>query len=178
MTFQHGARTHLTVRGNYLSPAAKHNFPSYLTPVRLYPPTLKGLNFQIPQSIRDSFREAQGCFQASLFTATVVMCRRVIEEVIRQQGIKSKGLYVGLRDLRDKDLIDARLFEWADLLRLIGNEAAHGVGEKIAPQDAEDVLHFTEALADYIYVLKSRFEELQNRRGHSRKETIRSIESS
>jgi integrase len=30
MTFQHGARTRLRVRGDYLSPAAKHNFPSYL----------------------------------------------------------------------------------------------------------------------------------------------------
>ena len=137
------------------------------SPHRLYPPQQKALSTQIPETIRDAFREAQRCFDASCFTAAAIMCRRVIEEVIRQQGVSSKNLVGGLRELRSNDQIDARLFEWADLLRSIGNEAAHGVGEKIGPQDAEDVLHFTEALADYIYVLKTRFENLQNRRGQA-----------
>jgi hypothetical protein len=133
-------------------------------PYRIFPPQQKSLSIQVPEVIRESFREAQRCFEASCFTAAAIMCRRVIEEITKTQGVRAKTLLGGLKELRNNDQIDQRLFEWADLLRSIGNEAAHGVGEKIALEDAEDVLHFTEALADYIFVLKTRFESLQKRR--------------
>jgi hypothetical protein len=66
--------------------------------------------------------------------------------------------------MRDKGLIDDRLFEWSDSLRLAGNEAAHGVGLSIGQADARDILEFINAILDYIFSFRDRFEEFKKRR--------------
>jgi hypothetical protein len=53
--------------------------------------------------------------------------------------------------MKESALIDDRLFEWFDLLRVAGNEAAHGVGLSIAQPDAKDILEFTNAILDYMF---------------------------
>jgi Domain of unknown function (DUF4145) len=60
-------------------------------------------------------------------------------------------------------MIDERLFEWSDALRVVGNEAAHGVGLSI-DQDAKDTLEFTNAILDYIFSYRDRFEQFKKRR--------------
>jgi hypothetical protein len=45
--------------------------------------------------------------------------------------------------MHEQNLIDGRLFEWSDLMRAVGNEAAHGVGLSIQQPDAKDILEFT-----------------------------------
>jgi hypothetical protein len=52
--------------------------------------------------------------------------------------------------MHEQNLIDGRLFEWSDLMRAAGNEAAHGVGLSIQQPDAKDILEFTNAIMDYL----------------------------
>jgi hypothetical protein len=66
--------------------------------------------------------------------------------------------------MKEAGLIDARLFEWSDLLRIAGNEAAHGVGLSIAQPDAKDILEFTNAILDYLFSFRDRFEQFKQRR--------------
>jgi Domain of unknown function (DUF4145) len=68
-----------------------------------------------------------------------------------------------LRELRDRGLIDDTLAEWADTLRVVGNEGAHYTGRAVAREDAEDALSFAEALLDHLYVLRKKFAEFQAR---------------
>jgi hypothetical protein len=65
-------------------------------------------------------------------------------------------------------MIDERLFEWSDTLRVVGNEAAHGVGISIDQADAKDTLEFTNAILDCIFSYRDRFEQLKKRRSNGR----------
>jgi hypothetical protein len=130
---------------------------------RLWPPPMEELNWSVPGSLRAAFSEAQVCYKANAYTAAAVMCRKTIEGVCKEQGIKGRNLAEMLRKLRDRHLIDGRLYEWSEALRVIGNEAAHGVELVLAQQDAADVLAFTEAIIDYLFVFRRRFDEFKER---------------
>ncbi|SCF46460.1 protein of unknown function [Micromonospora marina] len=66
--------------------------------------------------------------------------------------------------MRDQGLIDTSIADWADGLRVLGNQGAHYTGRKVSREDANDALDFAEALLDHIYVYKRRFEEFKKRR--------------
>ena len=63
--------------------------------------------------------------------------------------------------MKEKGIIENRLFEWADALRISGNEAAHGVNSNISSQDAKDILEFTHALLEYVFTFQEKFEEFK-----------------
>ncbi len=69
-----------------------------------------------------------------------------------------------LKKLKDQGRIDDRLFEWSDVLRVAGNEAAHDVGVTITEADARDLLEFTNAILDYLFSYRDRFEQFKERR--------------
>jgi hypothetical protein len=46
----------------------------------------------------------------------------------------------------------------------MGNEAAHGVDVVISPEDARDTLECTEALIEYVFTYRDKFEEFKKRR--------------
>ena len=52
----------------------------------------------------------------------------------------------------------------AEELRLAGNAAAHEVDSGITLQDAGDLVHFTHALLEYVFTLRERFRQFQERR--------------
>ena len=60
--------------------------------------------------------------------------------------------------------IDERLYDWADMLRLVGNEAAHDIHVEVSKDDAGDILDFTNAIVDYIFSFNDKFLEFKNRR--------------
>ena len=78
--------------------------------------------------------------------------------------MKERGLAAGLKKLKETGVIEPRLFEWAEALRTLGNEAAHGVRATISHQDAKDTLEFTEALTEYVFTYRDRFERFKSRR--------------
>lgn len=133
-------------------------------PYRMYPPQDRHLSVLIPRDLREAHDEARKCFHAKAFRATVVMSGRVLEGTCEKQGVKAPTLQKQLDKMRDKGLIDGRLAEWADTLRGVRNSAAHFNPESVTRQDAEDALAYSEALLDYLYVLKDRFESMRARR--------------
>jgi hypothetical protein len=133
-------------------------------PTRIYPPREGRLNPNIPSSIRLAYEEARTCYKSKAYTATAIMCRKTLEGIADEQNITAKNLALALKEMRDKRIIENRLFDWADMLRISGNEAAHGVKTTINPQDAKDILEFTNALIEYIFTFQERFTQFQERR--------------
>ena len=127
-------------------------------------PAARTLSLEVPLDLRREFEEAQTCLKARAYTASVVMVRRTLEGICKDNGINRKNLAEMLRKLRDDGLVDATLAEWADSLRSLGNEGAHFTGKQVGQQDATDALAFAEALLDHIYVLRRRFDDFQKRR--------------
>jgi hypothetical protein len=94
-----------------------------------------------------------------------IMCRKTLEGICSAHGVKTSGsLAVQLKKLKDNGTIENRLFEWAEALRTTGNEAAHGVELVISAQDAQDTLEFTDALIQYVFTYRDKFEAFKNRR--------------
>lgn len=133
-------------------------------PVIVFPAPQR-ISPSVPRPLRREWEEARSCLDAKAYTACGVMVRRTLEGTCKDQGVKAKTLARGLRELRDKGLIDGILAEWADALRILGNQSAHFTGKEISRQDAEDSLAFAEALLDHLYVLRKRFAEFQKRIG-------------
>lgn len=47
-----------------------------------------------------------------------------------------------------------------------GNEAAHDVNVTISAEDARDILEFTNALLEYVFTFRDKFEEFKKRRAN------------
>lgn len=134
-------------------------------PVVLYPSDGANLDSSVPEKIANSYREAARCYGANSHTATAIMCRRTLEGICAHHGEKKGNLAANVKALRDKQVIDARLYEWADsVLRSLGNDAAHDVDQVITAEDARAALDFTKAIIEYLFVFTAAFERFKQRR--------------
>ena len=136
---------------------------SSLTKV-LWPQLNQELSGLIPESLRLEVGEARACFRSGAYTATVVMVRRTLEGICTDNGIKGSTLFKSLAHMKELNLIDGRLFEWAQALRILGNEGAHFTGSRVSREDAEDSLAFAAAILNYMYVFSNQFAEFKKRR--------------
>lgn len=131
---------------------------------RVWPRAQKSLSQAIPEGVRKNVEEAQKCLRAGAYNACAVMCGRALEAVAYAFGTKKKVLAGGLKDLRDAGVIDERLFEWGDALRNERNVAAHASSTDITKTDATDLIEFTNAICEYVFVLTARFERFKERK--------------
>jgi hypothetical protein len=131
---------------------------------REWPSPQKSLSQAIPEGVRKNIEEAQKCLRAGAYNACAVMCGRALESVAHAFGTKKKVLVGGLQDLRDAGVIDRRLYEWGDALRNERNIAAHASSTDITKTDATDLIEFTNAICEYVFVLTARFDKFMERK--------------
>ncbi|MFB7663975.1 DUF4145 domain-containing protein [Kitasatospora sp. NPDC056138] len=140
-------------------------------PAVVWPKKVRSTTYPIPEALWREQDEAKRCFSAKAYTAAAVMVRRTLEGVCVEQGVRSgrDTLVTMLRKLKDQDKIDDRLLEWAQELRMLGNEGAHYTGRAVDPEDVADGLALADALLDYLYVYSAQFEKFQERRANRKK---------
>lgn len=131
---------------------------------RLWPAPETEVDWEIPEIARNSLIEAKICFKAKAYSACAVMCGRAIEGVCKNHDPKTKTLAAGLKKLRDDRVIDSRLYEWGEALRENRNLGAHATTEKVSKDDAKDLLDFSAAICEYVFVLNAKWERFQTRR--------------
>ncbi|MDX2300361.1 MAG: DUF4145 domain-containing protein [Xanthomonadaceae bacterium] len=137
------------------------------TPFVVFPQGDIRFNPSAPVEIRAAFHEACTCYRTQAYTASAIMCRKTLEGVCAAHGVEERNLSAALRKMKEQTLIDDRLFEWSDALRVVGNEAAHGVKVAISQHDAKDAIEFTNAILDYLFSYRDRFEQFKRRRGNA-----------
>ena len=133
------------------------------SPSRLWPSPKQYLSRNIPEVVRNSIEEARKCLAARAYTAAVAMSGRALEGICRHFKTESQYLGGGLKELRDRKIIDFRLFDWSEALRKHRNMAAHATAEKATEANARDLLNFVESISEYVFVLSARFEEFKKR---------------
>jgi hypothetical protein len=140
--------------------------------VRVFPNPRKTFSsYEIPAVARSSLEEADRCLQAGAHFAACVMLGRALEAVCAHKLLTTEErmagrritLADGIKRLRDKAIIDARLFDWSEDLRAVRNLAAHASDTHISREDAEDLQVFAYAIIEYIYDLTERYEEFKSR---------------
>lgn len=147
----------------------KIDYGEWDDPYRLYPPQDKQVNPLFPEQIKNAYQEARSCFKVKAFTAATIMCRKTLEGICDAQGFNSGTLESRLKKMNEKGVIEARMFEWAEALRISGNEAAHDVKITISKYDAKDIIEFTDALLEYVFTFNDKFNEFKARREKNRK---------
>jgi len=148
--------------------------------VRVYPKPPKAfLSNRIPKDALNSVTEADRSLQANANIAACVMLGRALEAVCRdlleptrsatstaKASVQPKRpimLGEGIRKLKEKNIIDERLFDWSQQLHAFRNIAAHSTSEAISRADAEDLQTFVYAIIDYIYDLTDRYNKFKER---------------
>jgi hypothetical protein len=164
-------------------------------PVRVHPKPPKTFSsFRIPSVVRKSLTEADIALQGGANNAACVMFGRALEGLCRdvlftreekkaiREGTSNKRLMLadGIKQLRDKNVIDSRLYDWSQHLHAFRNLAAHPdmQAESITREDAEDLQVFVYAITEYVYDLAERYEEFkgrQEKRAKARKNPPSSI---
>jgi Domain of unknown function (DUF4145) len=147
-------------------------------------------SFRIPSTVTKSLAEADIALQGNACLAACVMFGRALEALCRdvlftreekkaiRDGTSKKRLMLaeGIKQLRDKNYIDSRLFDWSQHLHAFRNLAAHsdGDGGSITREDAEDLQAFVYAIIEYIYDLADRYQEFKERQEKRAKAKARS----
>lgn len=142
----------------------------YSTPVRFWPDPYFYLPQALPKVIRESVHEAERCLKAKAYTATAVMCGRALEGICRNFKTKSKYIGKGLLELKERNIIDARLYEWSVALQKLRNIGAHAGDEVVSREDAEDIVAFVRSIIEYVFMLTWRFNNFMSRQKNASKE--------
>jgi len=133
-------------------------------PTRSWPLPEQYSDWNLPNSVRRPLVEARQCYRAKAYAACAVMCGTVLEAICVEHGTKDKLLAGCLRELRDREVIDNRIFAWGEALRQHRNIGAHASPETISREDARDLLDFANAICNYVFVLTNKFEAFIKRK--------------
>jgi hypothetical protein len=155
------------------------DFDEWADAIRVYPKPGKTFTSErIPKLVSDSISEAVKSLQANANVAACVMFGRALEAICRDllkpaqaantaaPATASKRpimLGEGIRQLKDKGLIDQRLFDWSQQLHAFRNVAAHPTDIAISREDADDLCSFVYAIIEYVYDLTDRYNEFKDR---------------
>ncbi len=111
---------------------------------------------ELPGDVRTAFSEAMKSLNEGIWNGCVVMCRRALEEAMKDLKAEGKDLFNQIDDLEGKRRITPELKDWAHEGRLGGKLGAHGIKDKkwADKEDAEEVLEFCRWFFRYVYVLQ------------------------
>lgn len=106
-----------------------------------------------------TWNEARSCLGVGAYTASVMMCRKLLMHMAVEEGLEEKNdkgyapNFVQCMDhLESEGVITKRNREWANKIKDIGNEANHDLAS-IDKEQATSVASFTRQLLHEVYEL-------------------------
>ena len=122
---------------------------------RLYPGTLFGPIIEgLPKNVEEAYQEARSCMSVGAYTATELLCRKILMHVAAQKGAKEgESFSEYLTFLADQGYVTPPMKKWVDLIRQHGNKAAHLL-EAPDRKRAESTVMFTAELLRLIYEME------------------------
>lgn len=124
---------------------------------RTYPAaTLHAAPNSTPERVAKFFVEAKENFDRSNYETCGALCRKVMDLATKQmalaEDISAWKLQKRIELLKNKGAITQEMYDWADIVRLDGNEQTHSEDE-FDHQSAKAVLDFTETFLLYAFTL-------------------------
>lgn len=114
-----------------------------------------------PHKIAKYFDQATSSLEHANYDAAGAMFRKVIDITSKELGEKNGHLVQRINNLASKGLITKDMKDWADEIRLSGNEAVHDE-EDYTKEECEEILHFTELFLMYTFTLPAMLENRRN----------------
>ncbi len=109
-----------------------------------------------PDRVSKFFVEAKDNFSRGNYETCGGLCRKVIDlatkSMAQAEDISAWKLQKRIEKLKEKGAITQEMYDWADIIRLDGNEQIHSEDE-FDSQSAQAVLDFTETFLLYAFTL-------------------------
>jgi len=96
------------------------------------------------EKLRILFEEAYLCFKHGLYIATVIMCRKVLEESLTEKGGNPRNLKNMINNMHGNNEITKNQCDIAHTIREFGNDGAHYRKEFVTEVKGYDALQFLE----------------------------------
>lgn len=116
----------------------------------------------LPEAVYKGYQEIWPLKQISP-GAFVAQIRRVLEVICRDKNAKGKTLFEMLQDLEIRGILPGHFSTMSALIRRIGNLGTHVDDYAIDVWDAELIDDFFLLIIDYVYVVPSRIERINQR---------------
>lgn len=127
--------------------------------VAQYPMRIPKLDKSIPDKVREDYTEAIKCFDVGANKASVVMCRRALQNSVIDKGAKKGRLVDQIDELYGSQIITKDIKDWAHEIRLTGNIGAHpdedGL-QDVTQEDADELIKFMEEYLNYVYIMPAK----------------------
>lgn len=119
----------------------------------------------IPTAIVENLTEAITCHSNKCFIAAGMMIRKTLEAVCEDKGTTGANLHQKLQNLKSKVLMPNELFDALNILKLLGNDAAHieaKTFEEIGQTEIEISIEFTKEILKAVYQYKGLLDKLNS----------------
>jgi hypothetical protein len=118
--------------------------------IQLWPTrTERELEADVPEPIRDRFREGSACEGAGAYRGAAAMYRAAVEELCKERGATKKTLYDKIEELRGQ--LDVDLVRDLHEARMLGNDSVHD-GLAYSPEEVADVAQLIVEMTQILYV--------------------------
>ena len=105
----------------------------------------------LPPEIEALYLEARRCTSAAAYTASVLLCRKLLMNVAVSLGAKAGEPFISYVEyLAANGYVPPNGKGWVDHIRKKGNEATHEI-HLMRQSDAEELISFLEMLLKFIY---------------------------
>lgn len=143
------------IGGIYICPNCQG--PNFIDPQRVWHPghvfgrTVKN----VPEKLNELYDEARKCHKENCFTASVLLCRKMLMNIAVEQGAKENLKFISyVKFLSDKGFIPPNGKKWVDHIRKKGNEATHEI-KMMEESESKDLISFTEMMLMFPYEFPS-----------------------
>jgi hypothetical protein len=141
----------------------------YFDIIETYPKFVAERHESIPENRWVDYAEASRCFNADSYKATVVMCRRALQNVCLDKGAIKKdanGNWISLRTqlktaFPQKDY--SLIHELSSAIKFLGDYGAHPQDDAIdnvSKEDARTILNFTMQIFEIAYIQQWKIKKL------------------
>lgn len=138
-------------KGNiYICPDC--DLPTFYDGGKYYPGAPYGQEVKgLPEVVASTYREARGCMSVSAYTATALLCRKILMNIAHHHGAEEGLKFIQYVEyLAEHNYIPEGSKGWVDVIRAKGNEATHEISA-IERADAEQLMDFTAILLRIMY---------------------------
>lgn len=109
----------------------------------------------VPDDLNALYEEARRCTRERGYTASALLCRKMLMNIAVSQGAKEGLRFIEYVDfLADQGYVPPNGKHWVEHIRQKGNEAAHEIA-LMTESDAKELITFVEMLLKFIYEFPS-----------------------
>ncbi len=127
-------------------------------PAREIFPSSPEINEDIPDRAKSYLEQAVASIHAP--AGAVMLAASSVDAMLKEKNYKTGSLYERIEQAVQDNLLTTEMANWAHEVRLDANDQRHADDDATLPNenDAQKVIDFTTAIAEYLFVLPARIQ--------------------